>query len=65
MIPSSGPVRVSIVNELGEPVVELCEGELGKGEHSFTWNASGIASGTYWCMIRMTDRTERISLSVL
>ncbi len=47
----SGPVQVSVVNLLGEQVAQLFEGELGAGEHSFTWDAKDAPAGTYFCEI--------------
>ena len=48
-----GPAEVSIVNLLGEHVARLFNGELEAGEHSFEWNATDAAAGTYFVRIRM------------
>jgi hypothetical protein len=60
----SGAAIITVVNLLGEEVTKLFDGELTAGEHSFTWDASGVAPGSYWCIARLGDRTERIALSV-
>jgi photosystem II stability/assembly factor-like uncharacterized protein len=60
----SGIATVTIVNLLGQEVAQLFDGELTASEHSFTWDATGVAPGSYWCIARMDDRTERIALSV-
>ncbi len=60
----SGEADITIVNLLGAPVAQLFDGELQPGPHSFTWDASGVAPGNYWCIARMGGRTERIALSV-
>jgi hypothetical protein len=47
----SGAVEVAIVNPLGEEVARIFSGELGEGEHSFTWDASNYPSGVYLCRL--------------
>ncbi|MFI5200786.1 MAG: regulator [Candidatus Kapaibacterium sp.] len=59
-----GMALISIVNLLGTPVAQLFDGELQAGQHSFTWDASNVPLGSYWCVVRMGSRTERIALSV-
>lgn len=59
-----GPVQVSIVNLLGVEVARLFDGELDAGEHSFGWDANGVAAGTYFNIIRSTDGVERATLLV-
>ena len=60
----SGPATITIVNLLGQEVAHLFDGELSAGEHSFTWDASNVAPGSYWCIARMGEQAERIALSV-
>jgi hypothetical protein len=60
----SSAATITIVNLLGQEIAHLFNGELTDGPHSFTWDASGVAPGSYWCIARMGDRTERIALSV-
>ncbi len=60
----SSPVTITIVNLLGQQVAQLFDGELTAGQHSFTWDASNVAPGNYWCIARMGGSTERIALSV-
>ena len=42
-----GYVSLIIYDMLGGEVATLVEKELSAGDHSFTWNATGQASGTY------------------
>ncbi len=60
--PASGAAELSVVNVLGEEVAHLYNGELGAGEHSFTFNASGLAPGTYWCVMRSNGLTQELPM---
>ncbi len=59
---ASGAAELSVVNLLGEEVAHLYDGELGAGEHSFTWNASGFSPGTYWCVMRANGLTQELPM---
>ena len=61
----AGYAEVSIVNNLGAEVARLYAGELGDGNHSFAWDASNFAPGTYWCLVRMNGQLQRIGLSLV
>jgi hypothetical protein len=60
----SGFAAISIVNLLGQEIARLFSGDLEAGEHSFSWDASAVTPGTYWCIARMGGQAERIALSV-
>lgn len=60
--PCADYTEVSILNILGAPVAHLFSGELGVGNHSFAWDARGAAPGSYWCILRMNGRVERVGL---
>jgi len=60
--PESGVAEVSVVNLLGEKVAQVFSGELEAGEHSFTWDASGMAPGMYECILRMNGSVELIPI---
>jgi ligand-binding sensor domain-containing protein len=62
--PESGVAEVTIVNLLGSEVKRIFSGELVAGEHSFSWDATGMAPGMYWCEIRMSGRIERVGMLV-
>ena len=59
---TAGYADVSIVNILGAPVAHLFSGELGAGNHSFAWGAHGVAPGSYWCIVRMGGRVEKVAV---
>ena len=56
---ASGYADVSVVNLLGVEVARIFDGELDAGAHSFTWDASGMAPGTYWAMARINGDVDR------
>ncbi len=69
---TSGYAEVSIVNLLGVEVARLFAGELGAGEeHTFTWNATGVATGDgyatgmYECLVRMNGRVEKLPVMMV
>ena len=41
-------VTVKVFNLTGQLVDVITEGQLTKGEHTFVWNASNLASGVYF-----------------
>ncbi len=59
---AAGYAEVSIVNMLGVEVARLLTGELGAGEHSFTWDAGKDActTGMYECLVRMNGQVETL-----
>jgi hypothetical protein len=59
---NDGYAEVTIVNLLGSQVAQLFTGELTAGEHSFSWDASGMAPGMYECVVNVGGQTQRVSL---
>ncbi len=62
--PENGAAEITIVNLLDGEVARIYSGELNVGEHSFTWDASAMPSGTYWCEIRMNGTSDQIPIVV-
>jgi photosystem II stability/assembly factor-like uncharacterized protein len=56
----SGMASVTVVNLLGQEVAKLYDGNLSAGQHSFTWDASGVAAGTYNCVVEMNGKVETV-----
>lgn len=52
-----GPVMLEVYDLQGRLVERLAEGLLPAGEHSVSWNAAGLASGTY--LARLTASGEQ------
>jgi len=60
--PESGIAEVTVVNLLGEEVARIFAGELSAGEHSFSWDASGMPPGMYECLVKMDGMVERVPM---
>jgi hypothetical protein len=50
-------VKVEIYNALGEKVSSIADAHVQKGKQSFSWNATGLAEGMYFCRILAGDAT--------
>lgn len=48
-LPNRAKVKIDIYNILGQLVEKLFDGQLAPGEHSITFNATGLPSGIYFC----------------
>jgi photosystem II stability/assembly factor-like uncharacterized protein len=59
---TSGYAEVSIVNPLGVEIAHLFSGEIGTGNHSFTWNPAGDPDGMYECVMRMNEHVETLPI---
>jgi photosystem II stability/assembly factor-like uncharacterized protein len=59
--PGSGVAEVSVVNLLGTEVARIFSGELSAGDHTFTWNATGLPDGMYECIVRMNGQVKRVT----
>lgn len=46
-LPSASSVRLTVYNILGQQVSTIVDTYVEAGEHSFTWDGSGMASGVY------------------
>jgi hypothetical protein len=57
-------VNITIVDALGRRISTLFDQMVQPGEHSITWDASGMASGAYFCIVRTSGAT-RISRLLL
>jgi hypothetical protein len=62
--PESGVADVSVVNLLGTEVAQIFSGELSAGEHTFTWNATGLPDGMYECIVRMNGSIQRVPMAL-
>lgn len=56
-LPASEHVTLRIFNILGAEVATLLAKDLGAGEHSVEWNASGFASGVYFCRLQAGEKS--------
>jgi hypothetical protein len=62
---NSGFTQVSVMNLLGSEVARLYSGELESGEHSFTWDARGMAAGMYVCIVRDGDSVSQLPIMLV
>lgn len=58
-LPSAGLVQISIFNVLGQSVAVYNEGHKNAGVHQFVWNASNLASGSYFVQFNFTDQSNK------
>jgi uncharacterized delta-60 repeat protein len=54
-MPIAGRARLAVYNLRGELVRTLVDGEMAAGYHRFTFNARGLASGTYFYRLESGD----------
>lgn len=57
-IPERSRVKLNIINNLGEVIEQLSDGEAGKGTYEKVWNASRFASGIYYISMRAESETS-------
>ncbi len=56
----------AIVNTLGVEVARLFSGEMGAGEHSFSWSdPAGLQDGVYDCLVRMNGQVQTLPIILL
>jgi hypothetical protein len=68
--PESGHIDIVIYNLLGEKIAELVHERKSAGYHTVHWDGedysgTGVASGLYFCKIRMKSFAECIKMLVL
>jgi|WetSurMetagenome_2_1015567.scaffolds.fasta_scaffold409093_1 hypothetical protein len=51
ILSNSAYVSLRIMNTLGQEIATLYQGKLTVGNHSFTWNASNVSAGIYFCRL--------------
>ena len=57
-IPQAGKVSLKVYDISGREVAMLVEGNVSAGSHILTWNADGLASGVYFCILNNKRHTE-------
>lgn len=62
-LPVTSRSRLAVYDMLGREVAVLVDEQQAPGRHSMTWNASGLASGTY--LYRLTAGTSVASKTML
>ncbi len=64
-LPQEMPVKLSIVNLLGQEVAVLSRGTQAAGVHTVTWEATSVASGIYFARLESAWLTAVKKLVVL
>jgi hypothetical protein len=62
---SSGYARVDIFDIMGRLVATLVDGHQTAGPHQVVWDASRVASGTYFARLRVDSKTQSEKLVLL
>ncbi len=57
-LPTSGIVRLLVFNALGQEIATLINGQLERGSHMATWNATNVASGVYYYSVEFNGRKQ-------
>jgi hypothetical protein len=57
-LPRAGTVKLEVFDILGRKTAELVSGVQPAGIHTVTFNASGLASGVYYCRLQAGDFTR-------
>ncbi len=64
-IPKESYVSLKAFNLIGEEVDTIFEGYQIKGNHTYTWNASSLASGVYYIKMLSDDRSLSTKVMLL
>ncbi|MDP8208371.1 MAG: FG-GAP-like repeat-containing protein [Candidatus Electryonea clarkiae] len=64
-LPQRANLTVGVMNILGREVVRLAEGKFSAGNHSFRFDATGMASGTYFIYAVVPGQLKAIKRIVL
>jgi len=64
VLPQRAHVQLVILNNIGQEIERLVDGEQPIGQHTVNWSASGLASGTYFFSLRAGsfEETKRMTL---
>ncbi|GBE29788.1 MAG TPA: T9SS type A sorting domain-containing protein [Bacteroidetes bacterium] len=64
-LPMAGELSLRVYNSLGQEVAVLANGQFNSGQHSFTFDATGMASGLYFVRAQMNDGSQQIQKMML
>lgn len=59
-LPVDGYTTLVVYDMLGREVAKLVDRALSKGYHSVTWDASGKASGIYFCRYEVANQAGKV-----
>jgi photosystem II stability/assembly factor-like uncharacterized protein len=55
-LPAAASAELSVTDRLGRPAASIPEGRVEAGAHAVRFDLSGLASGVYFCTLRVGDR---------
>lgn len=55
---STGRVRLSVFDAMGNELKVLLDQRLSSGEHTLNWDASGLPAGVYFCRLVSDGRQQ-------
>jgi len=58
-------ISLKVVDLLGHEIANLAEGRFAAGTHHRKWNATALASGVYWYVLRREGMVERRKMELL
>ena len=64
-MPLGGEIKVGVYNLLGQTIATLASGYMDAGNHTFVWDASNVASGTYFMKIEADGFAQTQKLFLL
>jgi hypothetical protein len=57
-LPARSPVRLTVLNTLGERMTDLVTETQDAGRHEVVWDGGGMPSGTYYCRLQAGGLVE-------
>jgi len=64
-LPSAVDVTIKVYNIFGQEIATLVQGQKDAGYYSVVWNATGMASGVYFCTIEAGNFRETKKMLLL
>jgi hypothetical protein len=63
-VPSDSWVTLKVYNYLGQEIATLVDGNMTAGRYVVTWDARGVAAGTYFCRLQSANTmvTKKMAL---
>jgi len=59
-LPEVGNVSLTVYNQMGEEITRLVDEIQSEGSHSTEWNAASLASGIYFCKLKLDNSPIQI-----
>ncbi|MBN1291014.1 MAG: T9SS type A sorting domain-containing protein [Candidatus Latescibacteria bacterium] len=63
--PEAGIVNIDVFNVAGQKVDTIVSDFLSAGNHSVTWNASGLSAGVYFYSVKSGNFSKTMKMTLL